>query len=189
MPPTIPPAPAQLTLASSTSGDVASSAALPLLGRAPVNATLENYDTDRNGDPGLTIVRSSAGLDATDPGAVQRWVIPAEVTELAAPVRLQLWFAPAGTPGSGFMVVEAGLYDCASDGSGCVELAADIGVFPPTEGVFNGVSFGLTPGGGDHSIVAGRTVELRLAVPSESSTDAVVAYDSLTFPSSITFGT
>jgi HD-GYP domain-containing protein (c-di-GMP phosphodiesterase class II) len=178
-----------LVLGSSAAGDVSSSAVLPLVARAPINGTaLPNYDIDRNVDPGLTIERSVAGLTTNDPALRQIWRAPSSALSLGSPVRLQVWLAPASDPVGGFMVVRAGLYDCATSGDDCTNLADDIGVLAPSVGVFSGVSFDLTPGGGRYDVPSGRIVEVRLAVAESSATDAIVAYDTDRFPSSMTFG-
>lgn len=150
--------------------------------------SLPNYDVDRNADPGLTVRRSAGELASSDPSEVQTWRGPSSIELLSSPVRLQLWFAPVADPANGFAVVSAGLYDCAGAGGDCVALAQDAGVFSPVLGSFTGVSFDLTPAGGSYTLAAGRVIDIRVAVPSGSSTDLFVAYDSTLYPAMVTFG-
>jgi hypothetical protein len=186
---TLPIAPSRLTLGSSADGDVVAEPVLDLLARAPsTSASLPNYDTDRNGDPGLTIRRAPDGLAGGDPTTVQIWRAPSSVATLMAPVRLQLWFAPASDPGGVYGVVTAGLFECTPDGLTCTTLAADVSVLITSLGEFQGVSFDLTPPGGDHAVEPGRVVEIRVAVPDSSSTDLFVAYDTAQYPATLTFG-
>ncbi|MEL6893953.1 MAG: hypothetical protein AAFP84_20350 [Actinomycetota bacterium] len=148
---------------------------------------MPNYDTDRNDDPGLTLQRSTDGIDSTDAAAVQSWRLPMTTERLDMPARLQLWFAPASTPGTGFMVLEAGLFDCAATGEDCVELARDTAVLQPEPDVFQGVSFVLVSPGGEHELEPGRRAEIRIAVPGGAA-DAMVAFDSTEYPATVTFG-
>jgi hypothetical protein len=78
------------------------------------NATLFNYDTDRNTDPGLTLRASANGLAETNANRLQWWYqqVPAGGARFNGQTRLRLWSAAQNfstTQGGGFVV---GLYDC-----------------------------------------------------------------------------
>jgi hypothetical protein len=175
-------------LASGTSGDQTSRPVLDLVADRPLaNSVLPNYDTDRNGDPGLTIVASPTDLSTSEPAGVQAWRLPGSVTGVDGPVTLTLWLAPDGASHSGKVQVRAGLFDCDAPRTDCVRLSRDTARFQAPSYEFAPVEFDLSVPGG-HSVISGHAIELRVAVLSGSSSDVWVGYDALTTPSSLVLG-
>lgn len=185
----MPPAFVVYGLASSGPGDVASQPVLDLVvGRAPQNATLPNYDTDRNADPGLTILRSLQVLESTDPAQRQVWALPADVVEVPATATLSLGVAPAGVAAPGAeMHVRAGLYDCDATRTVCLRVVRDTLTVLATTGTFTSLTFDLSPGVVT-PLAAGHRLELRFAAVFTSDVDVWIAYDSADHPSALTLG-
>jgi HD-GYP domain-containing protein (c-di-GMP phosphodiesterase class II) len=178
--------PSRVVLASSTAGDVVSQAVLPMLARAPINGSpLPNYDVDRDPVPGLTLRRSTDVLGGSDPAAIQRWrwTLPSTRT-LTAP-QLLLWVGSAApAAGNQVLLVSAGLYRCAADGSNCVLIGADEVPFAIVPGGFGGLAFDLRPTV-PLEVAAGSVLELRVAVPNGSDGDIALAYDSFDYPAQL----
>jgi len=175
-------------IAAPAVGDVASQPVLALdPDRAPRNATLPNYDTNRNTDPGLTILQSSTWLVSTDPTEVQAWAFPDAQRELPATVSATFFVAPATAPSAGDELhVRAGIFRCNGPRTSCTRLRAETLVVVAPGTAFTSVRFDLS--GAAVTIPGGFTLELRFAVPDSSDLDAWVAYDAVPFPSSITLG-
>jgi hypothetical protein len=157
--------------------------------RIPINGTpLPNYDTDRNTSPGLTVIRSSEGLTSTDSRAVQRWRLTMTSALPVTSARLEMWFSRSdANTADTIMVAAAGLYDCAADGTDCVELSETFLPYSAVSGTFGGLAFDLHPSTA-HTIPVGRALELRVATLDGSAADALVAYDSLEFPATLDLG-
>jgi hypothetical protein len=178
--------PSRVVLASSTAGDVVSQPILPMLARAPINGSpLPNYDVDRDPVPGLTLRRSTDVLSGSDPAAIQRWrwTLPSTRT-LTAP-QLSLWAGGAApVAGNQVLLVSAGLYRCAADGSNCALIGADEVPFAIVPGGFSGLAFDLRPTAPVEA-AAGSVLELRVAVPNGSDGDIALAYDSFDYPAQL----
>jgi HD-GYP domain-containing protein (c-di-GMP phosphodiesterase class II) len=182
---TVPPTPGVLVLASPGSGDRASQPLLDLEAERPAqNPVLPNYDTDRNPDPGLTLVASPAMLLTTDPLGAQTWLFPASSTTVDGTVSLDLWIAPEGPPGPGQFEVRAGIFDCDADRTSCTRLVFDTQAIASTAGVFVPANFDLTIGA-PYVAAPGNRLELRVATHSGSSNDAWIGYDAVGMPAQL----
>jgi hypothetical protein len=79
-----------LYLTNPGSGNTTSSLVLALSRDGPTDSTLANFDTDRDDDNGLLLVRSSAGLDETNNAKKQIWSLDVGSQDLkGASVRLR----------------------------------------------------------------------------------------------------
>jgi hypothetical protein len=169
------------------SGDAVSQPILDLIAAAaPRNATLPNYDTDRNADPGLTLIASPADLRSSDPAARQVWRLPADLTAVPATASLTLWVAPVAAAPGDELRIRAGLFDCDEDRVRCVLLVRDTLIVPATGG-FVPLVFDLSPGTAT-PLAPGRRAELRVAVPMASDADVWIAYDAVDHPAALTLG-
>lgn len=157
-----------------------------LLESSASNVELANYDTDRNSDPGLTLVRSADTVQSTDPTAVQIWRTGPSFRDTNDTIVLQLWFTSATDPGGAPIAVEVALFDCANNGTDCLELVRQADSFTAPATGFVPRSFDLSVPGGAYTPGSGRGIELRVAVPLSSATDLWVAYDSDNYPAAIT---
>ena len=162
--------------------------ARPLIFHSPAVSSarpLPNYDTDRDGAPGL-LVQKGVGLGETNPNKMQRWWEALGPLQLRGTPSLELWAAAKDfdTGQSGQIVV--GIYDCAADKSGCVLLASGAASF-------NQATFGATFGrvvivmpSIDATITAGRGLMLKVAPIGESADDLWLAYGATAYPTSLT---
>jgi hypothetical protein len=175
------------TLTSPTLGDTVAQPILDLVAAAtPQHATLPNYDTDRNADPGLTLIASLAVLESTDPEARQVWRLPADLTVVPASGALTLWVAPVATLPGDELHIRVGVFDCDEGRTSCVRLVRDTMVVPAT-GAFAPLVFDVSPGTAT-PLAPGRRAELRVAVPSTSDVDVWIAYDTVDHPAALTLG-
>lgn len=169
-------------LAAATTGDQASRPVLDLVGDRPLqHLDLPNYDTDRNDDPGLTIVGTTAALTTTDPAGLQVWRLPTSVTTVTG-ADLTLWLAPLGPPAPGQIKVAAGLFECDAGRTSCTIVSTAVVRYVATDETFVPVTFdlGVTP---THEVAPGRRLELRFAVLNGSNNDVLVGYDAVATPS------
>ena len=173
-----------LVLASPGPGDQVSQPVLDLAAdRSPRNAVLPNYDTDRNTDPGLTVIGSPATLMTSNPDGVQVWRFPESFTTIDGTVRLDLWIAPIGPPTPGQFRVRAGFFDCDLARTSCTRIVRDTLTLDGEDGVFAPVAFDLTIGPDPYVVGPGRRMELRYATLTGSSNDSWIAYDAVDTPS------
>lgn len=170
-------------LASGGPGDQASQPLLDLAGdRPPQNAVVPNFDTDRNADPGLTIIGSPGTMRTSDPAGVQVWRFPESFTTIDGTVALDLWVAPVGAPTPGQFRVRAGFFDCDLARTSCTRIVRDTLTLDGVDGVFAPVTFDLTIGADPYVAGPGRRLELRYATLNGSSNDSWIAYDSADAP-------
>jgi hypothetical protein len=161
-------------LGSSSSGDVASQAVLPLVTRAPLNSILPNLDTDRDDKPGRVLKRSSdLTLGGTD--KVQRFRLdPAGTIRLNGPTSLVL-FAAARDFHTDRVQVQATLLDCADVLGLCSTFATATVTFTGSANQFVPVTFDF--GSQTRTVASSHNLELRIVVPSASERDMWMAYD------------
>jgi hypothetical protein len=159
-------------LTSPGSGDAVSQAVLPLTSGGVVDATVANYDTDRNGDPGLTLYRGSSQRF--------RW----EITQAG---RLQGAAAAVlhatGKLHHGEFLLDAWLRLCRGDTCETIGSARAQGE-TPADG-WDELTFELGPI--DVELAPGDALELKVEVPGESPHHVWLAYDSLETPSRFAF--
>lgn len=174
-------------LAASGTTDTASSLILPLASAVPSQTTLYNYDTDRDGSPGL-VLDKGINLNETDPRKVQRWLMPQNTpVALSGTVRVSLWSAMKDFNASKKGSVVVGLYDCNNAGTACALLAST-----------TSTSTGSWSGGSNtwvaKDVILGTInrqttrMELRIVVRGASEDAMMFAYDTTTYPSRITVG-
>ena len=146
---------------------------------------LPNYDTDRDAEPGLTMIGSPGTMMTSNPDGVQVWRFPESMTTIDGTVALELWVAPIGPPAPGQFRVRAGLFDCELARTSCTRIVRDTLTLVGTDGVFAPTTFDLTIGSDPYDVAAGRRLELRYATLNGSSNDSMIAYDSVEAPAQL----
>lgn len=177
-------------LRSSGTGNRPSSATLPLTAAAPTQTTLFNYDTDRNGSPGLTISKG-IGVSETDATKIQQWNLNvASDLTLSGTAQLTVWSAMKDFDTTKAGAVAAGIYECNPTGRGCTPLGtAPVLSSAPWSTVAGGwASKTWTFGPVSRTIAAGRVLQVRLAVTGSSGDDVMFAYDTTTYRSALSVG-
>ncbi|MBI5088961.1 MAG: hypothetical protein HZB15_08915 [Actinobacteria bacterium] len=173
-------------LGSSAVGNVVSQPVLPLAARSPLNASLPNFDTDRDSNPGLLIRRGGA-LAVGDPARMQRFrLAPATPTRIDGSASVRLYVAPAGLLLDA-MTVNVALAHCIGPTlDTCTVLATGSVGFVGLLSQFQAVDVGL--GAVDATIAPPHALEVWVVADSSSSRDLWLAYDTTSRPSALTIG-
>ena len=165
-------------------GDTTSQATLPVGTGLPITVPLYNYDTDRNTDAGLKLIRSNNGLAEAVTTKYQVWRTPVLTSPvvISGDVLIDLWAAltPANSNEEGIILVYLRDYD----GSSYTEIG-------------EGATFARDWQSGSSSFVeklslikdinytvpAGNQLEIRIVVDDASIQDMAFAYDTQTYSS------
>ena len=165
-------------------GDTSSQAALPVGTGLPITVPLYNYDTDRDADPGLTLIRSTNGLSEIVTTKYQIWQTPvlANPVVINSDVLVDLWSAlsPANTNEEGIILIYLRDYN----GSTYTEIG-------------EGATFARDWQSGSSSFVeklsliknvnytipAGNQLEIRIVVDDASIQDMAFTYDTQSYSS------
>lgn len=149
-------------------------------------ASLPNYDTDVDDDPGRTIRRTSG--DSVTKDQAQLWAVAMpEAGRLTATPSLEIWVAAVGFDPAATASVEAGVAVCRGYVTTCDDLATAIGTFQQAD---YGEGFGrlvipLPPI--DHHLEAGELLTFGVVVPASSGSDVWLAFDTGAHPSRVRF--
>ena len=166
--------------------DTASQAVLPMdhemPSAVPQLTTLYNFDTNRDGDPGLLLVKSSNGLSETNPIKFQIWRTGVLSSPLAinGDVLVDLWASLSPPNPQEIGVILAYLRDF--DGVGYTEIAN--GAVYARDWQSGSASFVeriALISNLDYTVPAGHELELRVIVDENSGQDMLLAYDIATF--------
>jgi hypothetical protein len=184
---TVPPTTtsAYYLFASPVAGDTASQELLPTAQRLTQQPALPNYDVDRDGAPGLTIVRGGA-LAAGDPVRMQRFSVdPATDLSLRGRHQVLLWVAPA-TGGEHELRVTVALTRCNDDRTNCSTVATATGSTEASAGSFEllTVDFGRLT----QNIPVAQHLEVWIVADASSTADLTLAYDASTYRSGLQIG-
>lgn len=184
---TVPQVPMALYLGSG--GHTSSQPVLPAeLAVSP--GTLPNYDTDRDGDPGL-MIKKGKGLDETDPTKRQRWAAPI-LSPLAGQIAIDpvvhVWVATKDFDTGKIGSVEVGVYDCDASHGDCQLLSYGYEWFDQWDfdDDFGEVVVTMSPI--DHAFAPGRSGVLVIATADDSDDDLWFAYGTSDYPSRIEIG-
>ena len=174
---------------SPPSGDTTSQADLPADVSFPGATSLYNYDTDRDAAAGLLLLKGGSGADEADLTKYQNWKTAALTRPLKLPgtVRVEFWAAVKdfNTTARGDVTVYLRDYDGASYTEiGNVTVTSD-----PWDALAGGTWVKATAAisGLDYTLPIGNRLEVKMIVPSASGDDMWLAYDTIIYPSSVTY--
>ncbi|MBT4073134.1 MAG: hypothetical protein HOE75_05585 [Chloroflexi bacterium] len=173
---------------SPPSGDTTSQVDLVADTSIPSVSSLYNYDTDRDAAVGLLIAMGGSGASETGSTLYQNWQTAAvtEPLKLTGTVRVAFWAAVKdfSTSLRGDVTVYLRDYDGASYTEiGSVNVTAD-----PWDASASGtwVEASATITGLDYTLPIGNQLEIKLIVPGTSGDDMWLAYDTISYPASVT---
>lgn len=141
----------------------------------PLGGEMPNYDLGRDVYPGLLLERTTLGLDEFDAARHQQWLMDLSGQRLIGFPSMVVWSAAAGFEPNKKGTFTLYLLDCDRFGSSCEELSSETTVVE-------------TGAGGewletivdlpelDHAFGGGRSLAVRIVVPSTSETDMMFAY-------------
>jgi hypothetical protein len=157
---------------------------LPLVARTPLNASLPNFDTDRDSNAGLTIQKGGA-LAVGDPTHMQRFrLILPTVAQIDADASVRLYAAPAGLLLDG-MTVNVALAHCTGIAlDNCNVIATGSKSFLGLLSQYQAVDIPL--GHVTETIAPPHVLELWVVADSTSSRDLWLAYDTNSRQSALT---
>ena len=171
--------------------DTASQPLLPLSGVVPQAETLYNYDQDRDASPGLTILpggtNAQGGPYFDDPQKYQRWRLNEPLNKdirIAGKVKLPLWSAVKNFRTGARGVVNLYVYD--SDGATSTLIGS--GIWDEINwqiGTPDFVQKTITIQNVDYLLPAGHYLEIVLTVGEESEDAMWIAYDTVSYSSSL----
>ena len=165
-------------------GDTSSHAVLPLDETSPTATTLYNYDDDRDGDVGLLLAKSGAGLSETDLTKHQIWSASGPI-DLDGSATLTLWSAIKSFDTTKRGVVLVALLDCNRPGTNCNTITTGSLDLEPwdTAGSGTWVEKTIDLGTVTHTIASGRTLRIKIVVGGNSGDDMWFAYDTTSYDS------
>ena len=154
---------------------------------APTATILPNYDPGRDSSPGILVKKDVAGLGQADPVKYQLWVAGAGSASLDGPASLDLWAAVKDFSSVSRGVIDAGLFDCAADGSDCNLIqSARVDLDPfSLSGDWTYVSFDF--GSVTYAVAPTRSLAVKVVVDAASDQDMWFAYDTTVQPSRLRF--
>ncbi|MCH7740540.1 MAG: hypothetical protein IIC93_10410, partial [Chloroflexi bacterium] len=170
------------------SGDTTSQADLPLGVAFPSQPTLYNYDTDSDAQAGRLILKGGTGASESDLTRYQNWRTPAlsEDLEIDGTAIVDFWAALKD-----FSTVLAGdvtVYLRDFDGASYTEIGNVTVSADPWDtgasGAFVSKTAQIT--GLNYTVAAGNQLEVKVIVGAGSGDDMWFAYDTRSYPSSIT---
>jgi HD-GYP domain-containing protein (c-di-GMP phosphodiesterase class II) len=187
-PPSPPPTTAPATsaiylLGSSSAGDVASQAVLPLVDRGPLNVgTVPNLDTDLDDKIGRTLGKDST-FTATSTKKIQRYSLdPAGTLQLNGPTSLLVYAAARDFHGDKLQT-QAALVDCVDIVNVCTTFATATVNFTG-QNQFTPVTFDF--GSQLRTLDSSHNLQLWIIVTKSSQRDMWMAYDTVSYESALT---
>ena len=151
---------------------------------------LPNYDTNRNADPGLTVVPTNLGLAETDPARFQRWYHPPTpgAKQFTGNVRLRVYSAVRNFHPTAAGSLTAGLYLCDLGPSNC-SLKASATVARPSGWAAGSSTFVETVfdfGALDFQMPGNQDIAVKVVANAAGSDDDMwLAYDTTTFSAAV----
>jgi hypothetical protein len=161
-------------LGSSAAGDVVSQDVLPLVTRAPLNASLPNLDSDRDNKVGLKL-KNDGTFVLGNPDKIQRFRLdPAATLELNGSVDLLL-YAAAKDLKADDVEAAAALVSCPDTAGPCTVFATDTVAFVGAIGRFSPITFDF--GSQNRAIPTSQNLEIWIIDTKVSKHDMWIAYD------------
>ncbi len=141
----------------------------------PLGGEMPNYDLGRDVEPGLLLQRSSLGLAEEDSARFQHWQIDLGGQRLAGYPSMVVWSAADRFQADQHGVFTLYLLDCDGGGGTCERLGSKVATMNSGTGgawIETIVDFPEL----DHTFEPGRSLAVRIVVPSASETDMMFAY-------------
>jgi len=174
-------------------GDTLSQADLVMDTAFPRATVLHNYDSDRDAAAGRLVQKGGAGADENDLTKYQNWrTAPLTLSlQLSDPIRVdtvlvEFWAAVADFNTSARGDVEVYLREY--DGATYTEIGNVAVTSDPWDASASGtwVKANATFTGLDYTLPIGSQLEVKLVVPDTSAGDMWLAYDTISYPASLT---
>lgn len=152
---------------------------LPLELSAPRGASVGNFDSNRNGDPGITIEKDGGGFATTDSTKVQIFEFTfAETTRVSGTPQVELYVAARGFDTSKNLGIAVAIERCSPV---CSTLTTSTwsssGEASWRQAILGFASL-------DETIQAGESLRLRIIAPdSLAEDDMMIAYDAVPYSS------
>ena len=170
-----------LTLPLYLEGDGVTTASLTAT--FPSQSSLPNYDPGRDSDAGLLLAKSGSGLvSETDATQYQIWVDAAGPLEINGPVVLGFWSAVLAFPTDKRGVVDAGLFECDTDGTNCSLIVQGSQDQNPWSTSGTWAPYNIDFGTVSHTLQAGRALAVKVIVNSLADDVMWFAYWTTAYP-------
>ena len=161
-------------------GDAVTTASLTAT--PPSQSSLPNYDPGRNSDAGLLLNKSSLGLvSETGANNYQIWVDAAGPLEINGPVVLGFWSAVVSFPTDKRGIVDAGLFECDTDGTNCSVIVQGSLDQTPWSSSGTWASYNIDFGTVSHTVQAGKALAVKVTI-GDSGEDMWLAYWTTAYP-------
>ncbi|MDP6821975.1 MAG: hypothetical protein QF554_01630 [Dehalococcoidia bacterium] len=174
---------------SPPSGDTTSQADLTADVSYPSASTLYNYDTDLDAFAGRVVLKGGAGASESDLTKYQNWQTAAltQPLELSGTVRVEFWAAVKSFSTSVRGDVTVYLRDY--DGAVYTEIGNVTVTSDPWDAAASGTWVQATAAitGLDYTLPTGNQLEIKIIVPPASGDDMWLAYDTISYPASVTY--
>lgn len=141
----------------------------------PLGGEMPNYDRGRDVEPGLLLQRSSLGLAEEDVARFQHWQLDLGGQRVAGYPSMVVWSAADRFEAGQHGVFTVYLLDCDPAGSDCERLGSKVATMDSGAGeewIETIVEFPEL----NHTFDQGRSLAVRIVVPSASETDMMFAY-------------
>ena len=173
-----------LTLPLYLEGDAVTTASLTAT--APSQSSLPNYDPGRNSDAGLLLTKSSLGVvSEADAIKYQIWVDAAGPVEINGPVVLGFWSAVKDFPTDKRGIVDAGLFECDTDGTNCSVIVQGSLDQTPWSSSGTWASYNIDFGTVSHTVQAGKALAVKVTIGNSADDNMWLAYWTTAYPAQL----
>ncbi len=154
---------------------------------APTTGILPNYDPGRDAFPGLVIYKGGSGMFENDPNKYQQWITSPTGVSLDGPISFIFWSGMENFEVGKRGIVNAFLLDCDEFGSDCSLIAQNQkDIFDWSGGWSSWNKHSIEFGNIAYVVPEGRSLSVKIVVSTDSDDDMWFAYDSTSYPSTIT---
>ncbi len=177
------PPPPPLYLKNPGTGDTTAELYKVLSTDGADNSSQPNYDTDRNGHPGLALAPTGSGFGEWDPVKHARWGIDVSNQDVTGVPVLTLYVATDSDLGGSTTPIRADVADCSSNLLWCSSLASSVTADVGTHVGSGFQQVTLTFASISHSFGWSRRLAVRLI--NEDGQTLHIAFDSDPYPSAL----
>jgi len=143
---------------------------------APTDSSLANYDTDRDGDPGLLVERGESSVEEAESDEVQTWIYNIGPATISGQARLRIYAAPVDEDDAEISVT---IDRCDVSLSTCTHLKTVSKGFNKSGQAFKKVNLNFNLNA--ELTQAQPVLRVRLWVPEDSDDDVWLAYDTASY--------